>query len=113
MIEVVNIKSGKGYEVYIGRPRKGSPPSGWQNDHDWKKLGRAEALRRYKIDLWRKMQDPKFCQRMLKELDGKRLGCFCKPLDCHGDILKAAVEWLKKNTGGCSPQTPALGKEAL
>lgn len=23
----------------------------------------------------------------LHTLKGKRLGCFCKPLDCHGDVL--------------------------
>lgn len=21
------------------------------------------------------------------ELDGKRIGCWCKPTDCHGDVL--------------------------
>jgi hypothetical protein len=26
------------------------------------------------------------------ELKGKVLGCWCKPLDCHGDILKAVAE---------------------
>lgn len=25
-------------------------------------------------------------------LEGKVLGCYCKPLSCHGDILKAYVE---------------------
>jgi hypothetical protein len=32
---------------------------------------------------------------MLLELDGKRLGCFCKPKLCHGDIIVAAVNWAK------------------
>ena len=32
---------------------------------------------------------------MLEELDGKTLQCFCAPLLCHGDVLIAAIEWLK------------------
>lgn len=28
----------------------------------------------------------------LHELKGKKLGCWCKPLDCHGDILKELVQ---------------------
>lgn len=28
----------------------------------------------------------------LKELKGKRLGCYCKPLPCHGDVLKELVD---------------------
>jgi hypothetical protein len=28
----------------------------------------------------------------LHELEGKTLGCFCKPLACHGDVLKDLVE---------------------
>ena len=22
------------------------------------------------------------------------IGCYCKPRDCHGDIIKAAIEWI-------------------
>jgi hypothetical protein len=28
----------------------------------------------------------------LKELKGKTLGCWCKPLDCHGDVLKELAD---------------------
>ena len=28
----------------------------------------------------------------LEELKGKRLGCVCKPLSCHGDALVSMVE---------------------
>jgi hypothetical protein len=30
----------------------------------------------------------------LPELKGKRLGCYCKPAECHGDILAELVNWL-------------------
>ena len=28
----------------------------------------------------------------LKELEGKILGCWCKPLACHGDVLLELIE---------------------
>lgn len=28
----------------------------------------------------------------IKDLKGKRLGCFCKPLECHGDVLKELAD---------------------
>lgn len=32
------------------------------------------------------MQAP-LVERAKRELRGKILGCWCKPLDCHGDVL--------------------------
>lgn len=32
-----------------------------------------------------------------KELEGKRLGCFCKPLACHGDVIKELIYKLGEN----------------
>jgi hypothetical protein len=33
-------------------------------------------------------------QADLEELRGKRLGCYCKPQACHGDVLVELVEEL-------------------
>jgi len=40
-----------------------------------------EGYARKRID-----SDPEYRQKV-KELQGKTLGCFCKPKPCHGDIL--------------------------
>jgi hypothetical protein len=40
------------------------------------------------------IEDRQFFTRVL-DLYGKRLGCFCKPKPCHGDVI---VEWLENNT---------------
>jgi hypothetical protein len=32
----------------------------------------------------------------LPELKGKILGCYCKPLPCHGDILVSLIEDMEK-----------------
>ena len=37
--------------------------------------------------------DPEFGQR-IHALKGKRLGCFCKPYPCHGDIIKEYLDTL-------------------
>jgi len=35
----------------------------------------------------------------LPELKGKRLGCWCAPLPCHGDILRELCELYRDHTG--------------
>lgn len=32
------------------------------------------------------LADPELVKWIKKNLTGKRLGCYCKPLACHGDI---------------------------
>ena len=66
------------FDVYIGRGSK------WGNPF---KIGpdgnRIEVIDKYKQ--WIKTK-PNLL-KCLPELDGKRLGCFCKPQSCHGDVL--------------------------
>lgn len=31
--------------------------------------------------------DPEFVKRVRRELKDQILGCWCKPLACHGDVL--------------------------
>jgi len=87
---VVNIKKDKyfngmisssNYE-YIGRGSYwGNPYSMYENGEN-----REEVIRKFKYDF----DYEKFINKDKKEvykLAGKRLGCFCKPEACHGDIL--------------------------
>ena len=91
MSEVVNLYKAK-YDVYIGRPGKGQDgyfgnPFRLDAEKDRDKI--LEQYRSY--FLHRVENDPEFRRRIL-ELRGKKLGCFCKPKKCHGDII---VEWLE------------------
>lgn len=74
-------KSTPGYE-YIGRGSYwGNPYSMYEDGED-----REEVIRKYKYDF----DFEKFPNKDKKEvykLAGKRLGCFCKPEACHGDVL--------------------------
>lgn len=66
------------YDIYIGRPSK------WGNPYVIGKDGtRKEVIEKYK--LWVKSQ-PELLDS-IKELKGKRLGCWCYPKACHGDVL--------------------------
>lgn len=82
---VVNSKL-EPYDVYIGRPSIwGNPFSHLPNTlAKYKVSSREEAVSKY--EQWFLAQ-PELVQKAKKELKGKVLGCFCKPLSCHGDIL--------------------------
>jgi len=76
-----NVKSSPGYE-YIGRG------SYWGNPYSMYEEGesRDEVIRKYKYDFDFEKSPYKEKSRVY-ELAGKRLGCFCKPQSCHGDVL--------------------------
>ncbi len=74
-------KSNTKYE-YIGRG------SYWGNPHSMYEKGenRDEVIRKFKYDFdFNKF--PYIEKSEVYKLAGKRLGCFCKPAKCHGDIL--------------------------
>ncbi|MCA1772919.1 MAG: DUF4326 domain-containing protein [Halomonas sp.] len=79
--EYKGLKSTHEYE-YIGRGSYwGNPYSMYEDGED-----REEVIRKYKYDF----DYEKFPNKEIKEvykLAGKRLGCFCKPDSCHGDVL--------------------------
>lgn len=66
------------YDVYIGRP------SAWGNPFKIGRDGsRADVVKQY--ELWL-LQQPRL-MRDLRALKDRRLGCWCKPEACHGDVL--------------------------
>ena len=85
-MKVVHCKKEK-YDVYIGRPSK------WGNPYTHKagttaefvKPTRDEAIEAYR-DYILKGKGIHLLDD-LSELEGKTLGCWCKPKSCHGDIL--------------------------
>lgn len=87
-VKVVHCKR-EPYDIYIGRPTK------WGNPFTIGKDGTRDAvISKYEAYI---MGRPDLIQA-LPELEGKTLGCWCKPKACHGDILKIMIEdkiWLK------------------
>lgn len=92
MVDVVNIKTCKDWgregDVYIGR---GSP---WGNPFKMRcdcKEERERVISEYeKLYLEGKIN-------ISPLLKAKRLGCYCKPKACHGDILKKHIESAQRN----------------
>lgn len=75
------------YDIYIGRGSKWGCPYTIIKDRPTlaKEIvdTKEEALSKYKEYV---LASPELMDS-LDELEGKVLGCFCKPEKCHGDIL--------------------------
>jgi hypothetical protein len=84
MTKIVNIKNEK-CDVYIGRGSK------WGNKFVIGKDGnRGEVIEKYRE--WITVGEGRKLLSELRELGGKKLGCYCAPLECHGHVLKQLVE---------------------
>lgn len=73
------------YDVYIGRPGKWGNPFSHLGDTlaKYRVKSREEAIQAYREWIVRQPE----LMAALPELKGKILGCHCKPLACHGDVL--------------------------
>lgn len=91
---VVNIKTCFTDNVYIGRAGHGQ--DGYFGN-PFKNSTRAINIAMYKMYfLGRLGIDPEF-KRRVHELKGKKLGCFCHPLPCHGDVIAEYLNSLNDN----------------
>lgn len=83
MTKAVHIR--QGCDVYIGRPSK------WGNPFVIGRDGtRAQVIEKYRA--W--LTGNKVLMADLPALRGKRLGCYCKPKPCHGDVLAELADQL-------------------
>ena len=98
MTKVVNLLKEK-YDVYIGRSsdlgvsyRDGyfGNPFRMKEESD-----RQKVINKYRLFFEDRIKrDPEFKSR-IEDLKDKTLGCFCKPLNCHGDVIKEYLENMK------------------
>lgn len=87
---------GQAYQ-YIGRqnqrasgePNWSNPYSmyDYQSDGDQEALSRDTVIHKFSYDFERDLLPTQLKKKDVLQLAGKRLGCHCKPLACHGDIL--------------------------
>jgi len=91
MCTVVN-KYKSNFDIYIGRGSVWGNPFPMQNKS---KEERMRVIAEYRKHLDMQIKTGEITKEMLLELDGKRLGCFCKPQPCHGDVIASAVRWAK------------------
>ena len=76
------------YDIYIGRGSKWGNPFIMRNKSDAERDRVCDAY-----EAWFKNQ-PELVND-LHELQGKILGCFCKPKRCHGDFLAREANKIK------------------
>lgn len=96
---VVNLNKKEAFDVYIGRSKEkamhyGNPFDFMGGIGSVKVESREEAIQNYEEWLrgnprWSKVEPQRreWILSNICSLEGKRLGCFCKPKACHGDIL--------------------------
>jgi len=95
MCKVVN-KYKEPYDVYIGR---GSPLGNPFAIDESKGDTREVVIEKFRLYLLQSLKDGTITKEYLTSLDGKVLGCFCKPKACHGDVIVRAVAWAVKTRG--------------
>lgn len=85
-LETIVVHKSAPYDVYIGRPSK------WGNPFPLTRFSRSEAIQKYSEWI---VTQPELINS-LYELRGKRLGCWCKPAACHGDVLVNLIKDLEE-----------------
>ncbi len=79
------------YDVYIGRSKYGRDDTFGNPFIIGIEGGRDKVIKLYKEYFLKRLKvDAEFARRIIG-LKGKKLGCFCKPKACHGDVI---VEYL-------------------
>jgi|SRR3989304_8502930 len=90
--KLVNItyETDSDYDVYIGRDSKWGNPFYIKKDRSGCEIegSREDVIKSY--EQWIRKQ--KYLIDSLHELRDKKLGCFCYPLPCHGDVLIKLIE---------------------
>lgn len=75
------------YDVYVGRNRcpRTNKVGVWGNPFEIGRDGnRTEVIKKFKE--WIEGQ-PELMEKARQELRNKRLGCWCAPAACHGEVL--------------------------
>lgn len=81
--KVVNRDKGQKFDVYIGRGTPwGNPFAIGENNQS-----REDAISKYREYFFKEILSDDKRRKDLLSLKGKVLGCHCKPLACHGDII--------------------------
>lgn len=89
---VVNIHK-EFFNVYIGRAGRGQDGYFGNPFRIGHGISREDAVKRFERYFAERIEKDSEFKRRIVALKGKRLGCFCKPKACHGDVI---ADWLNK-----------------
>ena len=82
---VVNIRHSKCDQLIDRTTIFGNPFPEW-------KWGREECIQKFETYFWDRIERDQAWKAEVLMLKGKVLGCWCKPLDCHGDVYAAYLD---------------------
>lgn len=81
--------------VFIEGERYPKEESKWANPYKLKEgYTREEAIKEYERYIREKIEREGLEEELMK-LEGKKLGCWCKPEACHGDVLVKIIKEMK------------------
>lgn len=83
---IVNLKT-DAYDVRIDRRSIFGNPFAVGRDGT-----RAEVIEKYAAYFYGRIETDRRFRAAVERLRGKRLGCWCKPLPCHGDVIARYLE---------------------
>ena len=92
MADPDNVYIGRGGIVFIDGERFPKTASKWANPY---KVGAKDGTREEVIEKYKEYAK-KYSTSELLSLQGKTLGCWCKPESCHGDWLAQLAESANK-----------------
>lgn len=87
-VEITKVKNRDNFEefdVYIGRRTPWGNPFPIEHETDGKK--RNQVIEMFKTYFYDEIVSNPEKLKQLLALKGMRLGCHCKPLPCHGDVI--------------------------
>ncbi len=70
------------FDIYIGRPSLFGNPYRIGPDGS-----REDVIQKYREYFYHRLETDPVFKRDVLNLRGKRLGCYCKPQACHGDVI--------------------------
>ena len=86
--QVINImKNPNGYDVYIGRPGLGFDGFFGSPCRIGRDGTREETIEKFTKYFRNRINTDEMFRHRVKALRGLRLGCFCSPRLCHGDVI--------------------------
>ena len=86
---IVNVNNSS-YDVFIGRPSKFGNPFIIGRDGT-----RSEVIEKYRHYLDRAIASGFITVEEILALKGERLGCFCAPHRCHGEVIIEKIKELE------------------
>jgi hypothetical protein len=92
---VVNLKRTSEYDVRICRDGRNTHMNntevgedGWiGNPYPEGEYGRQKCIKLFRQDFEKRLDSDDEFREAVEGLRGKTLACYCKPKDCHGDII--------------------------